>query len=535
VESVEEEVSNTLRLLARLDFIFAKGAFSLAIRGTCPKLVEDSQIRIVNGRHPLIDPSTVVPISLELGKDYHTLVITGPNTGGKTVTLKTIGLFVLMAQSGLHLPADFGSKLGIFNNVFADIGDEQSIEQSLSTFSSHMTNIVKFLNNVQPGDLVLFDELGAGTDPTEGAALAMSILDHLHRKGVCTLATTHYSELKVYAITQKGVENASVEFDVETLRPTYRLMTGIPGKSNAFEISRRLGLAEELIEGAKEYLSKEDIRFEDIMGSIEKNRIAAERERMEAQKALAEIEELKAKLREQEERLRSQRTALLSKSKEEARKILKDAKAEADRIIEELRQLARETETKERNRAIEDARRKLKQSLSGLEEGIGEVNRTAHTLTKPPKNLKLGETVYIVSLAQKGQVLSTPDTNGDVMVQVGIMKVNVNLVDLRRTGDDDSTQVDKKSNRKISLRTLSVLTELDLRGQDSEEALINTDRYLDDAFLAGLKEVTIIHGKGTGILRNAIHQQLRRHPHVESFRLGKYGEGETGVTVVILK
>jgi DNA mismatch repair protein MutS2 len=531
VEEVADQVLYALENLIQLDFIFAKGAFSLSIRGVRPRIVGNPAIRIINGRHPLIDRDKVVPITLELGRGFSTLVITGPNTGGKTVTLKTGGLFVLMSQSGLHLPADFGTEMGIFHNVFADIGDEQSIEQSLSTFSSHMTNIVQILDGVENDDLVLFDELGAGTDPTEGAALAMSILDSLHTRQIRTMATTHYSELKVYAITQEGVENASVEFDVETLRPTYRLLIGVPGKSNAFEISRRLGLGEPLIHGAKEYLSQEDVRFEDVIGTIEKNRVAAEQERQQAKVYLDEIEAIKTQHEKERSEFEQQRAKLLAKAKEEARRFVRDARAEADQIIKDLQLLARESEEKERNRAIEESRRKLKNTLGRLEDDM--LLKPSHSLRKPPKNLQLGQTVFITTLDQKGQVLSIPDDDGNVMVQVGIMKVNVHISNLRQTEDDAAEEV--RAKRTINMRMVSVTTELDLRGQNSEEAIVETDRYLDNAFLAGLREVTIIHGKGTGVLRSSIHQLLRQHPHVDSFRLGKYGEGESGVTVVALK
>lgn len=530
VDEVGEEILSALSILERLDFIFAKGAFSLSIRGVRPDIVDELSLNIRNGRHPLIDPKQVVPISLELGREFSTLVITGPNTGGKTVTLKTAGLFVLMNQSGLHLPADYGTKMGIFKNVFADIGDEQSIEQSLSTFSSHMTNIVQILDKVGQEDLVLFDELGAGTDPTEGAALAMSILDHLYSAKIRTMATTHYSELKLYAISREGIENASVEFDVETLRPTFRLLIGVPGKSNAFEISKRLGLSEQLIDGAGKYLSQESVRFEDVMGNIERNRIAAEQERSQTKAELAEAESLRLKYEEKLSELEQQKSKYLAKAREEARRAVQEAKAEAELIIKNLLELAHESEAKERNRAIEESRKKLRGALKKQEERQAKPGQLAR---KPLNKIQLGQTVYITTLDQKGQVLSTPDQDGNVQVQVGIMKVNVNLSDLRQV--KEQTGIEIKSGRKVRPRAVSISSELDLRGQNAEEALLETDLYLDNAFLAGLNEVTIIHGKGTGILRNSIHQLLRKHPHVASFRLGKYGEGESGVTVVEIK
>lgn len=530
VDEVGDEILSALSILERLDFIFAKGAFSLSIRGVRPQIIGELSINIRNGRHPLIDPKRVVPISLELGREFTTLVITGPNTGGKTVTLKTAGLFVLMNQSGLHLPADYGTEMGIFKNVFADIGDEQSIEQSLSTFSSHMTNIVQILDRIGPEDLVLFDELGAGTDPTEGAALAMSILDYLYSAKIRTMATTHYSELKLYAISREGIENASVEFDVETLRPTFRLLIGVPGKSNAFEISKRLGLSEKLIDGAGKYLSQESVRFEDVMGNIERNRIAAEQERSQTKAKLAEAESLRLSYEKKLTELEQQKSKYLARAREEARRVVRDAKAETQQIIKNLQQLAHESEIKERNRAIEESRKKLRGALRKQED---RQTKPSQSLRKPLKNLQLGQTVYITTLDQKGQILSTPDQDGNVQVQVGIMKVNANLSDLRQAEDETGPKI--KSGRKVRPRAVSISSELDLRGQNSEEALLETDLYLDNAFLAGLNEVTIIHGKGTGILRNSIHQLLRKHPHVASFRLGKYGEGESGVTVVEVK
>ncbi len=529
VAQVTDPILTSLEILAKLDFIFAKGAFSRTLRGVCPKIADRPSFRIVKGRHPLIDKDEVVPVSFELGKGFNILVITGPNTGGKTVTLKTAGLFVLMAQSGLHLPADFGTETGIFNDVFADIGDEQSIEQSLSTFSSHMTNIVRILEQAGPGDLLLFDELGAGTDPIEGAALAMSILDWLNSRGIRAMATTHYSELKVYALTRDGVENASMEFDVETLKPTYRLLIGIPGKSNAFEISRRLGLNIHLIENARQYLSKENIRFEDVLQGIEKSRVEAEQERLKAREYLEEADRLKAAYKAALDKFEENKSKLLEKARDEARSIIRDARANAESIIAELREAARELDAKELNRAIEQSRKKLKDTQEELEQKP----KKPRSVAKPPKDLQLGETVHIVSLDQKGQVLSLPDANGNVAVQAGIMKINVHISDLRRTEDDKPRQV--KTGRAVNLRMPSISPELDLRGQNAEDAMLNTDRYLDEAFLAGLKEVTLIHGKGTGVLRNAIQQLLRNHPHVDSFRLGKFGEGESGVTVVELK
>ncbi|MFY9177237.1 MAG: endonuclease MutS2 [Caldicoprobacterales bacterium] len=534
VQSCYESILDSLFILSRLDMIFAKASFSQAFNCICPKLVSEPGFNIVNGRHPLIDKDEVVPITIKLGKKSKALIITGPNTGGKTVTLKTAGLFVLMTQSGLHIPADYGSEMGIFKGVFADIGDEQSIEQSLSTFSSHMVHIANIVEKADDKSLVLFDELGAGTDPTEGAALAMAILDYFRSKGICTIATTHYSELKVFALTQEGMENASMEFDVETLRPTYRLLMGIPGKSNAFEISRRLGLKEELIERAKEFLSQEDIRFEDVLSDMERNRIKAEQEREKAKSYLYEIQRIKKELEEKERSIKEKEDKILAEARREARKILRQAKEQADSIIREMRKLAQESHEKEQRRAMEQARERLKHSLDDMEEALEDSLQPTKSLIKPPKNLKLGESVYIVNLDQTGQVLDISEQGDEVQVQVGIMKINVHISNLRRI-EDRQPKTKPTHSTSLSVKNKSISMELDLRGQNVEEALINVDKYLDDVFLAGLKEVVLIHGKGTGILRNSIHQHLRHHPHVSSFRLGKFGEGESGVTIVELK
>ena len=533
VQSFHETILSNLKILARLDMIFAKADFSRSYNGIRPEVVPKPCISILNGRHPLIDRDQVVPITIGLGQRSKTLIITGPNTGGKTVTLKTAGLFVLMTQSGLHIPADYGSQMGIFEGVFADIGDEQSIEQSLSTFSSHMVHIADIVQQADDRSLVLFDELGAGTDPTEGAALAMAILDFFREKGICTMATTHYSELKVFALTQEGMENASMEFDVETLRPTYRLLMGIPGKSNAFEISRRLGLKEELIDNAKEFLSQEDIHFEDVLSDMEKNRVKAKEEREEARTYLDEIQRMKSELEKRESYIRENEQKAIQKAQQEARKILRQAKEQADSILREMRELALESQEQEQRRAMEQARDQLKNSLNKVEEAIGDTLKPSQSLIKPPKNLKPGESVYIANLDQKGQVLSVSDQGEEAQVQVGIMKINVHISNLRRVDQEPKTKGTRSTSMSIKNRAISM--ELDLRGQNLEEALVNVDKYLDDVFLAGLKEVVLIHGKGTGVLRSGIHQHLKYHPHVGSFRLGKFGEGESGVTIVELK
>ena len=532
-EEISQEAGALLenqRILAELDFIFAKGALARQMRAVQPKINEAGYIDIKRGRHPLIDPEAVVPSDLWIGKDFTTLVVTGPNTGGKTVTLKTVGLFTLMMQAGLQVPAMLGTELAVFDDVFADIGDEQSIEQSLSTFSSHMVNIVHILQNVTPRSLALFDELGAGTDPTEGAALAMSILDKLLSYKTRTLATTHYSELKAYALTHPGVENASVEFNVETLRPTYRLSIGIPGKSNAFEISRKLGLSEEIIGAAKEWLSGEQIRFEDVITTAEMHRQTAERERELAEEAHNETVRLRDQAEQERKKLEEQREKLLRKAREDARRILHSAQAEAEGIIRDLKKAAQEQNAKDRE--ILEARRKLQGDLDKLAEPMAK--ESAVSEGAPLKSVTLGQTVRIPSLGCTGSVLTLPDKNGEVQLQVGLMKMKQPLSALRTAAQGDAPKKEK-GRRAIKVAAPQVSLELDVRGQLPEEALDNVDKYLDDCMMAGVSEVSIVHGKGTGVLRSEISQHLRHHPHVAEFRLGRYGEGETGVTIVTLK
>lgn len=537
-EMVAQEVEGiklNVDLLGQLDFIFAKGKLSIEYNCSEPLINDKGYIRIKNGRHPLIDKKVVVPTNLNLGRDFSSLVITGPNTGGKTVTLKTVGLMVLMAQSGLHLPADYGTEVGVFDQVFADIGDEQSIEQSLSTFSSHMTNIVNILQNITPNSLALFDELGAGTDPTEGAALAMSILDYLHSKKIRTVATTHYSELKEYALTREGVENASVEFDVETLRPTYRLLIGVPGKSNAFEISFRLGLSNLIIDKAREYISQESIRFEDLIAKIHKNREESEKERDEAIRLKIEIEKLKKDYIEKNKRLEDQKEKIVSKARQDAYTILESAKDEADKIISSLRELSHIAEEKDRNRAIEESRKKLRSSLDALEGALSEPLLNTLSNYPSPNKLKPGVIVNIVDLNQKATVLALPDSNGEVLVQAGIMKISVNIKNLRLTDEDNYKDKSAPSKGKAITKSRTISTEIDLRGKTLDEAMEITDKYLDDAYLAGLPQITVIHGKGTGVLMKGIKDLLKHHVHVKSHRQGQYGEGGSGVTIVELK
>ena len=525
------QLKENLELLAELDFAFAKGLLSRDMSGVTPKMNRDGFINIIRGRHPLIDREKVVPSNLWMGREFTTLIITGPNTGGKTVTLKTVGLFTLMAQAGLHVPADLGTELAVFQQVFADIGDEQSIEQSLSTFSGHMTNIVGIMNEVTADDLVLFDELGAGTDPTEGAALAQTILTALLRKKVRTLATTHYSELKAFALSTPGVENASVEFNVETLRPTYRLSIGVPGKSNAFEISRKLGLSEGLIDEAKKLLSTEDKRFEDVIANAEYHRQVAEKERKLAEQAAAET----TKLRDEAEFLRremeAKREASLRKAKDEARRILENARRESESVMRELKQMKKSAASGPDMQAAA-LRKRLEDGIDSLSEGLAQ---KADRVDKPPKTLKVGDQVEILNLKTRGVVLSAPDAKGEVQLQAGIVKLKAHISQLRLVKEEPAKKQKSSFHAETGAMTRTVPMECDVRGMALDEAIPVVDQYLDEAVLASLTEVSIIHGKGTGVLRNGIQQHLRRHPHVKSFRLGVYGEGESGVTVVTLK
>ncbi len=525
-----ENLVQDVDTLAELDFIFARGLLGRHMHAVTPRLNAEGYLSIVRGRHPLIDPEKVVPSSLWLGRDFTELIITGPNTGGKTVTLKTVGLFTLMTQAGLQVPADIGTEMSVFEQVFADIGDEQSIEQSLSTFSGHMTNIVEIMRDVTPRDLVLFDELGAGTDPTEGAALAQSILSRLLEIHVRTMATTHYAELKAYALSTKGVENASVEFDVETLRPTYRLSLGIPGKSNAFEISRRLGLPEQLIESARSLLSTDTVRFEDVIANAEYHRQVAERERQIAEEASRET----VRLRDEAERLRKEmenrRESTLRKTREDARRIMENARRESENIIADLKKMrrqasqAQDTDVNALRRRMDAGIDELSDHLKEQESGDGEA----------PKTVEAGQTVRVLSLGTDAVVLSSPDSRGEVQVQAGAMKFKVPLAQLRLRKAPKAAPVVKVSSQTDTLNR-SVRMECDVRGMTAEEAILTVDQYIDGMVMSGVGEVSIIHGKGTGALRSAIQGELRHHPHVKKIRLGVYGEGEDGVTIVTLK
>ncbi len=531
VSGILEDVQADMEILIELDMLFARGKLGLEMEASRPLYNTSGYINLKKARHPLIDPEVVVPVSIHLGKDFDVLVVTGPNTGGKTVTLKTVGLMILMAQSGLQIPCQDGTELTLYRDVFADIGDEQSIEQSLSTFSSHMTNIVNILGQVGKGSLVLLDELGAGTDPTEGAALAMSILDYLHGKRICTIATTHYSELKQYALSKDRVENASVEFDVETLSPTYRLTIGIPGKSNAFEISRRLGLDEGLIERASTYISGEEVRFEDLIGDLEKNKKEVQKEKEWAQQLRQEVERVKTDYQEKMQRLEERRDKILDQARQEAKHILEQSKEESVEIIKGLRSLAA-VEGAQRNRRIEEARQKIQWDIEKLEEALSTGIKEERAAVAA-QEVKPGDPVRVISLGQKGTVLESSD-DGDALVQIGIMKLKVKTGNLEKIEAKPQHKVVKTDTRSMS-KSGTISVQVDVRGQVLEDAVMNVDKYLDDAHLSGLKQVTIIHGKGTGVLRSGIQQLLRSNQHVASFRKGNFGEGGDGVTIVELR
>ncbi len=516
-----------------LDFVFAKGELSLQTQSVEPKLNQNGYINIVRGRHPLLDPDKVVPTDIYLGDKFTTLLITGPNTGGKTVALKTLGLFTLMAQSGLHIGAKEFSEIAVFDNVFADIGDEQSIEQSLSTFSSHMSNIVKILGETTDNSLVLLDELGAGTDPTEGAALAIAILQDLHQRAIRTAVTTHYSELKVYALSTEGVENASCEFDVYTLRPTYKLLIGTPGKSNAFAISQKLGLPEHIIDSAKNILSQEDARFEDVITDLEISKQETLAEQEKARVLRRESERLHAELKTQQEKLNAQRDKIMLEAKENARNLVMQAKSEADDLIKSLRRQVKDLQEKN----PEAIRQKLGDKLNKLDKDIVSLTRSKQKYTPAPKTLKKGDRVFIHSLNSSAEVISSVDSNDEVMVQAGIMKIKLPRKDLSLDKSQGTVTLGGKeiTHSVKAGKSQHISPQIDIRGHMVEEGIEKTDKYLDDAYLSGLAQVTIIHGKGTGALRAAIQNHLKSSPHVKSFRPGTFGEGEAGVTVVELK
>lgn len=524
-----DEIREDLNIMGQIDLVFAKAKLSRELNAVMPRLNRNNYVRIVRGRHPLISADRVVPIDIWIGRDYRSLIITGPNTGGKTVTLKIVGLFALMVQSGIFVPANEGSEFPVFEHIYADIGDEQSIEQSLSTFSSHMKNIVGILDNADENSLVLLDELGAGTDPIEGAALAMSILEELNERHCICVSTTHYSEIKAFAMTHEGMENASMEFDIDRLCPTYRLYIGIPGKSNAFEISSRLGLPNSIIDKAKGFLKGEDVRFEDIISSAQSQHRIAEEERKMAEEARAELEKLRADAERERRKLDEDRNRLQAKAKEDAKRIVADTKREMEKLIVEIRSI-KDIDRSAADRVIQAARDTLRATETAVNEKEA-IKKEDNT--KPPKTVRAGDTVNIVTLDQKATVLSAPDSKGEVMVQAGVMKLNVKLKDIRlieekKAAAPTSGKVGLGAGRQVGL-------ELDVRGMLVDEANIIVDRYLDDAYNAGLSEVNIIHGKGTGALRAGVQAFLKRHPLVKGYRMGSYGEGDAGVTVVTLK
>jgi DNA mismatch repair protein MutS2 len=529
-----EAIERNYRTIVELDVVFAKAKFSR--EGACwePKLNDTGCIDLKGARHPLIEKHQVVPIDVRLGRDFDTLVVTGPNTGGKTVTLKTLGLFCIMAASGLHLFAAEGSEVGVFSNIFADIGDEQSIEQSLSTFSSHMKNIVEITKSVAPNTLTLFDELGAGTDPAEGAALAVAILEHVRKSGAKCAATTHYSELKIFALSTHGVENGSCEFDVESLKPTYRLLIGVPGKSNAFAISSRLGLSDAVIEDAKARMSMDNVAFEDILAELEKGRKALEERLEEAEQLRLEAGRLKEETASKKAHYEKTRDQAIEGARAEARRIVSQAKFTYEKVMEELEELRRNQETEGQKQRLNEARSLVKGMLKNAEEAAGTPGALRAGRGNPNQKYAVGDTVQILNLNKPATVLTKPDKDGNLFVQAGIIRMSVNKRDLQKIKEQEKpVQGMVRSEGSKSFK--AVKTEVDLRGQDSEEAIFNLEKYLDDAMVAGLNTVTIIHGKGTGALRAAVGTCLKRHPHVKSFRAGRYGEGELGVTVVDLK
>ncbi len=528
------DLINNQKILIELDIIFAKGKLSCKMQAEEPSINEEGFLDLRLARHPLIDPKKVVPINLSIGKEYQTLVITGPNTGGKTVTLKTAGLLAMMAQSGLHIPAASTSSLPIYREIFADIGDEQSIEQSLSTFSSHMKNTVYLVEKAGSGTLVLLDELGAGTDPTEGAALAIAILERLAAQGAHTIATTHYNELKKYALSTEGVENASMEFNVETLSPTYRLSIGVPGKSNAFEISKKLGLPGKIIDRANQLIEKGDIAFEEVISAIENDKRKAQEERDEAIRLADELKKQKEELEKRQRELEKRESKVLKDAREEARAIIKEARETAAGVQKELKELAKVQSLGERTKRLEKSKRRIKESENRYADGL---ERPVNANPVIAEELQTGDRVKILTLDQNGEVLTLPDEKGDLTVKVGIMKINVNVSDLMLIIDGTK----KKKTRTGGYGNLyrkkaqTISMSVNVQGQNLEDALMNVDKYIDDAYMAGLKEVTVIHGNGTGVLKEGLRRSFKKHKLIASYRKGGYNEGGDGVTIVKLK
>ena len=539
-----EELAANQKMMTLLDFIFAKGKLAMEQNATEPLFNRKRYINIRKGRHPLLDKKKVVPTDIHLGRDFDLLIVTGPNTGGKTVSLKTVGLFVLMGQAGLHIPAMDRSELSVFTEVYADIGDEQSIEQSLSTFSSHMTSIVHILKHADERSLCLFDELGAGTDPTEGAALAIAILNHLHGRGIRTMATTHYSELKIYALSTDFVENACCEFSVETLRPTYRLLIGIPGKSNAFAISSKLGLPDEIIDAAREQIGKEDESFEDVIADLEQSRVTIENERREITEYKERIRTLEGQLRQKNEKIDQAKDRILREANERAREILQEAKEVADETIRDFNKAAASgmdmKELERRRQQVRDKINEKNERLSLQSQNAKDNGQKNAAKALDPKKLKKGDSVRIISMGLKGTVSSLPDAKGNLFIQCGIMRTQANINDIAMIQEESITAPGYSGKRSASSGTkmsksLSVSTEINLLGRTVDEALAEIDKYLDDAYLAHLPSVRIVHGKGTGALRQAVHKHLKKLKYVKEYRLGEYGEGDAGVTIVTFK
>lgn len=534
IGEISEQMLINQEILTELDFIFAKGKYAISLNAVEPKVNDRGYIRIKKGRHPLIDPKVVVPIDAWLGDKFRTLIITGPNTGGKTVSIKTLGLFSLMGMAGLHIPAEYGTEISVFSAVYADIGDEQSIEQSLSTFSSHMTNIVKIMKEVDEKSFVLFDELGAGTDPTEGAALAISILDTLHERNIVTAATTHYSELKLYALNTVGVINGSVEFNVETLSPTYKLLIGVPGKSNAFEISRKLGLSNDIIDKAKKSIETEKVEFEDALKQIEDNRVYIEEKRREIERLDEQSRKKHSDFLAKERKSLEKSEKLVDEANYEARKIVENAKREAAEIIKELKKLNLEMD-KDKSRRVNELRQTLNDKSKELDENQYTEQIFQEDTYDTDSPISNGDAVTVRSLNQKGFVISDTDNQQNVMVQIGLIKMKVKKSDLIKIKSDEEVKQKNNTTRMVKLKTSSISPVIDLRGLNLDEALLELDKYLDDAFMSNLNEIQVIHGKGMGILREGITQFLKKHKHVKESRLGSFNEGGDGVTIVTFK
>ncbi len=529
ITEISTELNYLVKCLAKLDFYFAKAKFAIDMNGFMPKLNQNGYVNLKSAKHPLIEKDKVVPIDVYLGKDFKTLIITGPNTGGKTVTLKTIGLLTLMTYSGLFIPCLESSEIAVFDKVFVDIGDEQSIEQSLSTFSSHMTNIIKITRNVNANSLVLVDELGSGTDPIEGSALAIATLEYLYKKGACTVASTHYSELKTYALTTKGVKNASCEFNVETLNPTYKLIIGLPGKSNAFAISEKLGLTKEILDNAKNFITNEQQNFEDVISELQKDKQKIAYEKEESARQLKEITELKKELAESKEKLEIYKTKIIENARAEATDILLSAEETAKESIREIKE-AKKAKDLDVTKKLDNARSKIKKQLSKTYK-----NSTSDEDNYKPFDIIVGMTVYIPSFNQEASVLSLPDKDGNVFIQAGIMKSKISVHKLKPVKTEKTTVNSVKISISSAIKAKEISTEISLRHMHVEEALYELDKYINNALIANLTTIRIVHGKGEGILRKAVHEYLKNNPHVKSYRLGNYGEGDLGVTIAELK